>query len=1051
MKFSHFFIQRPIFAAMLSLVILIAGGISLFQLPVSEYPEVVPPTVVVTANYPGANPTVIAQTVATPLEQEINGTENMLYMFSQATSDGRMTLTVTFSLGTDLDRAQVQVQNRVNSALPRLPQEVQRLGVVAEKSSPDLTMVVHLFSPEKTHDTAYLSNYADLYVKDQIARLSGVGDVKLFGGGQYSMRVWLNPDALAARELTAMDVVNALRAQNQQVAAGSLGAQPASTDSQFQILLNVKGRLNSIEEFQQVIIKVGEQGQLTRLSDVARVDLGQNTYSLRAELDNQPALAMPIFQRPGSNAIELSDQVRETMARLSKDFPAGVEYDIVYDPTVFVRGSIDAVIKTLLEAIALVVIVVVLFLQTWRASIIPLIAVPVSLIGTFAVMQWLGVSINTLSLFGLVLAIGIVVDDAIVVVENVERNIEQGLSPLEATRVAMTEVTGPIIAIALVLCAVFIPTAFISGLSGQFYKQFALTITISTVISAFNSLTLSPALAALLLKSHDAKPDALTRLLNRLFGRWLFAPFNRVFDRGAKGYQKLVQKLMRMSVVVVIAYVVLLGGTIKLFDAVPGGFIPAQDKQYLVAIAQLPDAASLDRTQDVVRQMQEIALQVPGVAHTVAFPGLSVNGFTNSPNSAIVFTPLEDFSERSDPSKSAMAIAAQLNQRFSAIDEAFVAVFPPPPIQGLGTTGGFKLQIEDRGNKGFETLFNSLQMVIGKAQQDPALMGLYSSFRIQVPQMDIDIDREQALIQGIPLDEVFNALQVYLGSMYVNDFNLFGRTYQVNAQADADFRLDPEQILNLKVRNNQGNMVPLGSVLTATPTTGPDRVMHYNGYPSAELNGSPAPGYSSDQAQQAIELILADNLPTGIEYEWTEVTFQQILAGNTMVYVFPLVVLLVFMVLAAQYESLRLPLAIILIVPMTIFSALMGVWLVGADNNIFTQIALIVLVALASKNAILMVEFARDKNNHGLSHFDAILEACRMRLRPILMTSIAFTAGVIPLVLATGAGAEMRHAMGNAVFSGMIGVTVFGLLFTPVFYILVTKTRKVTTQEQINE
>ena len=1051
MKFSHFFIQRPIFAAMLSLVILIAGAISLFQLPVSEYPEVVPPTVVVTANYPGANPTVIAQTVATPLEQEINGAENMLYMFSQATSDGRMTLTVTFSLGTDLDRAQVQVQNRVNSALPRLPQEVQRLGVVAEKSSPDLTMVVHLYSPEKTHDTAYLSNYADLYIKDQIARLSGVGDVQLFGGGQYSMRVWLNPDALAARELTAMDVVTALRAQNQQVAAGSLGAQPAATESQFQVLLNVKGRLNSVEEFQQVIIKVGEQGQLTRLSDVARVELGQNTYSLRAELDNQPALAMPIFQRPGSNAIELSDQVRETMARLSKDFPAGVEYDIVYDPTVFVRGSIDAVITTLLEAIVLVVIVVVLFLQTWRASIIPLIAVPVSLIGTFAVMQWLGVSINTLSLFGLVLAIGIVVDDAIVVVENVERNIEQGLSPLEATRVAMTEVTGPIIAIALVLCAVFIPTAFITGLSGQFYKQFALTITISTVISAFNSLTLSPALAALLLKSHDAKPDALTRLLNRLFGRWLFAPFNRVFDRGAKGYQKLVQKLMRMSVVVVIAYVVLLGGTIKLFDAVPGGFIPAQDKQYLVAIAQLPDAASLDRTQDVVRQMQEIALQVPGVANTVAFPGLSVNGFTNSPNSAIVFTPLEAFSERSDPSKSAMAIAAQLNQRFSAIDEAFVAVFPPPPIQGLGTTGGFKLQIEDRGNKGFETLFNSLQTVITKAQQDPALMGLYSSFRIQVPQMDIDIDREQALIQGIPLDEVFNALQVYLGSMYVNDFNLFGRTYQVNAQADADYRLDPEQILNLKVRNNQGNMVPLGSVLTATASTGPDRVMHYNGYPSAELNGSPAPGYSSDQAQQAIELILADNLPSGIEYEWTEVTFQQILAGNTMVYVFPLVVLLVFMVLAAQYESLRFPLAIILIVPMTIFSALMGVWLVGADNNIFTQIALIVLVALASKNAILMVEFARDKNNHGLSHFDAILEACRMRLRPILMTSIAFTAGVIPLVLATGAGAEMRHAMGNAVFSGMIGVTVFGLLFTPVFYILVTKTRKVTTQEQINE
>lgn len=1037
MKFSHFFIQRPIFAAMLSLVILISGAISLFKLPISEYPEVVPPTVVVTASYPGANPTVIAQTVATPLEQEINGTENMLYMFSQATSDGRMTLTVTFALGTDLDRAQVQVQNRVNSALPRLPEEVQRLGVVAEKSSPDLTMVVHLYSPEKTHDTAYLSNYADLYIKDEIARLSGVGDIRLFGGGKYSMRVWLNPDALASRELTATDVVTALREQNQQVAAGSLGAQPVSNNSQFQILLNVKGRLNSIEEFENVIIKVGEQGQLTRLSDIARVELGQDSYSLRAELDSQPALAMPIFQRPGSNAIELSDQVRETMARLAKDFPKGVEYDIVYDPTVFVRGSIDAVIATLLEAIVLVVIVVIVFLQTWRASIIPLIAVPVSLVGTFAVMQWLGVSINTLSLFGLVLAIGIVVDDAIVVVENVERNIEQGLSPLDATRVAMNEVTGPIIAIALVLCAVFIPTAFITGLSGQFYKQFALTITISTVISAFNSLTLSPALAALLLKSHDAKPDAFTRLLNKVFGRWLFQPFNRVFDRGAKGYEKLVKKLIRISVIVMLGYIALVGGTIKLFDTVPGGFIPQQDKQYLVAIAQLPDAASLDRTEDVVRQMQKIALDVPGVANTVAFPGLSVNGFTNSPNSGIVFTPLDAFEDRTDPSKSAMAIAAKLNERFASIDEAFIAVFPPPPIQGLGTTGGFKLQIEDRANKGFEALFNSLQTVIANASKDPALMGLYSSFRIQVPQMDIDIDREQALIQGIALDEVFNSLQIYLGSVYVNDFNLFGRTYQVNAQADADYRVDPDQILNLKVRNSAGNMVPLGSVLTVTPTIGPDRVMHYNGYPSAELNGSPAPGFSSDQAQRAIEAILADTLPSGIEYEWTEVTYQQVLAGNTMVYVFPLVVLLVFMVLAAQYESLRLPFSIILIVPMTIFSALLGVWFVGADNNIFTQIALIVLVALASKNAILMIEFARDKNNTGLSHIDAILAACRMRLRPILMTSIAFTAGVIPLVLATGAGAEMRHAMGNAVFSGMIGVTVFGLLFTPVFYMLV--------------
>ncbi|GGA89603.1 resistance-nodulation-cell division (RND) multidrug efflux transporter MexF [Neiella marina] len=1050
MNFSHFFIQRPIFPSMLSLVILIGGSISLFQLPVSEYPEVVPPTVVITANYPGANPKVIAETVATPLEQEINGTENMLYMFSQATSDGRMTLTVTFALGTDLDKAQVQVQNRVSSALPRLPELVQRLGVVAEKASPDLTMVVHMYSPDESREISYLSNYTNLYIKDQIARLGGVGDVQLFGGGEYSMRIWLDPDALAARQLTANDVVSALRVQNQQVAAGSLGAQPTPLENQFQILLNVKGRLESIEEFENVVIRVGENGALTRLKDVARVELGQNTYALRALLNGKPAVAMPIFQRPGSNAIELSDQVRETMAELAKAFPAGMAYEIAYDPTVFVRGSIDAVIHTLLEAIALVVIVVVLFLQTWRASIIPLIAVPVSLIGTFAVMQWLGVSINTLSLFGLVLAIGIVVDDAIVVVENVERNIHNGLSPLEATKVAMTEVTGPIIAIALVLCAVFIPTAFITGLSGQFYKQFALTITISTVISAFNSLTLSPALSALLLKGHDAKPDALTRILNKLFGRWLFHPFNRLFDKGANAYEGTVKKLIRFSVIVGVVYLGLVTSTVSLFNAVPGGFIPQQDKQYLVAIAQLPDASSLDRTDAVIREMEQIALATPGVAQTVSFPGLSVNGFTNSPNSGIVFVTLEAFEQRTEPSLSAGAIVAALNQRFAVIDEAFVAIFPPPPIQGLGSTGGFKLQIEDRGNAGFEALFASLNAVIGEASKRPELMGLYSTFRIQVPQMDIQVDREQALIQGIPLSEVFDALQIYLGSLYVNDFNMFGRTYQVNAQADAKYRLDPQQILNLKVRNAAGQMVPLGSVLAVTPTTGPDRVMHYNGYPSAELNGSPAVGYSSDQAQAAIEQVLAATLPDDMKFEWTEVTYQQILAGNTMVYIFPLVVLLVFMVLAAQYESLRLPLAIILIVPMTIFSALAGVWLVGGDNNIFTQIALIVLVALACKNAILMVEFAKELHDSGRTALAAILQACRLRLRPILMTSIAFTAGVIPLVLASGAGAEMRQAMGVAVFSGMIGVTVFGLLFTPVFYMLVAN-KQHDNDKQANE
>ena len=1037
MKFSHFFINRPIFAVMLSMVILIAGAISLTQLPVSEYPEVVPPTVVVNASYPGANPKVIAETVATPLEQEINGVENMLYMFSQATSDGRLTLTVTFALGTDLDRAQVQVQNRVNSAVPRLPQEVQRLGVVAEKSSPDLALVVHLFSPEKTHDISYLSNYADIYVKDQLARLGSVGDVRVFGGGQYALRVWLNPEQLAEKKLTASDVVNAIRSQNRQVAAGSLGSQPTELENQFQILLNVKGRLDNIEEFNDIVIRVGENGEITRLKDIGRIELGQNTYSLRAMLDGQPAVAIPIFQRPGSNAIELSDDVRSVMVEASKAFPAGVEYDIVYDPTIFVRGSIDAVIKTLLEAVLLVVIVVILFLQTWRASIIPLIAVPVSLVGTFAAMQWLGVSINTLSLFGLVLAIGIVVDDAIVVVENVERNIEEGLTPYEATKQAMTEVTGPIIAIALVLCAVFIPTAFITGLSGQFYKQFALTITISTLISAVNSLTLSPALSAILLKPHGAKPDMPTRVLDKVFGGWLFKPFNRMFDKASNAYVGLVKRLIRIAGIVFVLYLGLLLLTSKMFDAIPGGFIPQQDKQYLVAIAQLPDAASLDRTEAVVKEMEQIALATPGVKHTVSFPGLSVNGFSNSPNSGIVFVTLDDFENRTAPNLSAMAIAGQLNGAFYGIDEAFVAVFPPPPIQGLGTTGGFKVQIEDRANLGFEALFNNLQAVIGNAYKEPELTGLYSSFRIQVPQMDIEIDREQALVQGIPLSEVFDALQIYLGSVYVNDFNLFGRTYQVTAQADAEYRLDPEQILQYKIRNGQGQMVPLGSILTVTPTTGPDRVMHYNGYPSAELNGSPAPGYSSDQAQKAIERVLASTLDEGMEYEWTEVTYQQILAGNTMVYVFPLVVLLVFMVLASQYESLRLPLAIILIVPMTILSALVGVWLVGGDNNIFTQIALIVLVALACKNAILMVEFAKEKTDAGLTTLDAIIEACRLRLRPILMTSIAFTAGVVPLVLATGAGAEMRETMGIAVFSGMIGVTIFGLLFTPVFYMLV--------------
>ncbi|MCC5453102.1 efflux RND transporter permease subunit [Rheinheimera sp. UJ51] len=1033
--FSQFFIKRPIFAAVISLLFFISGAIAVWQLPVTEYPEVVPPTVVVTANYPGANPKVIAETVASPLEQEINGVEDMLYMSSQATSDGRMTLTITFAIGTNVDLAQSQVQARVDRAMPRLPQEVQRLGIVTEKSSPDLTMVVHLTSPDDRYDMLYLSNYAALNVKDELARIEGVGAVRVFGAGDYSMRIWLDPSKVAALGLSPSQIASAIREQNQQAAAGSLGAQP-SGDADFQLLINVKGRLTTEAEFEDIIIKVGERGEISRLKDVARVELGASTYALRSLLDNKDAVALPIFQASGSNAIQISNDVRSTMQSLSKSFPDGLSYDIVYDPTVFVRGSIEAVVKTLLEAVLLVVLVVVLFLQTWRASIIPLVAVPVSLVGTFAFMHLMGFSLNALSLFGLVLAIGIVVDDAIVVVENVERNISEGLSPVAATQKAMKEVTGPIVATTLVLAAVFIPTAFMSGLTGQFYKQFALTITISTFISAINSLTLSPALSALLLKGHGEKKDALTRGMDKLLGGWLFAPFNRFFARLSNGYGYLVQKIIRFGAIVMLLYVALVGLTGLQFATTPTGYVPGQDKQYLVAFAQLPDAASLERTEAVVKEMSRIALAQPGVANSVAFPGLSINGFTNSPNSGVVFTPLDSFDERQDPALSANAIAAALNQKFAGIEDAYIAIFPPPPVQGLGTIGGFRLQIQDRANYGYEELYNVTMQVMMKAWQTPELAGVFSSYQVNVPQLDLDIDRTKAKQQQVSLDTVFQTLQAYMGSVYVNDFNQFGRTYQVNMQADQKFRQTPEQISQLKVPNAQGEMIPLGSFITVTDTAGPDRVMHYNGFTTAELNGGAAPGFSSGEAQAAIEKILAETLPNGMTYEWTELTYQQILAGNAGMFIYPLVILLVFMVLAAQYESLSLPLAIILIIPMTLLSALSGVLLYGGDNNIFTQIGLIVLVGLATKNAILIVEFAKELQDQGMTALEAILEAGRLRLRPILMTSIAFIMGVVPMVFSSGAGAEMRQAMGVAVFAGMIGVTIFGLILTPLFYYL---------------
>ncbi|HEY4881345.1 MAG TPA: multidrug efflux RND transporter permease subunit [Steroidobacteraceae bacterium] len=1038
MNISRFFIQRPIFAAMVSAAILLAGLIALPRLPISEYPQVVPPTVVVRASYPGASPSTIAETVASPLEQAITGVEDMLYQFSQATSDGVMTLTITFRLGTDVDKAQVQVQNRVSQALPKLPQEVQRLGVTTNKASPDITLAVFVFSPDGRYDQTYLSNFVALHIKDELSRLDGIGDVQSFGGGAYSMRVWLDPEKVATRGLTAGDVVAAIREQNIQVAAGQLGAPPSANGANFQLAINTKGRLIDESDFENIIVRSGDGGQVVRLRDVARVELGSDNYALRAMLNGRTAVAIPVYQRPGSNAIAISDAVRAKMAELKKSFPQGIDYDVAYDPTVFVRGSITAVVHTLLEAIVLVVIVVILFLQTWRASIIPLLAVPVSLIGTFGVMYLFGFGLNALSLFGLVLAIGIVVDDAIVVVENVERNIANGLAPLDATRQAMKEVTGPIVATALVLCAVFVPTAFITGLSGQFYKQFALTIAISTVISAFNSLSLSPALSALLLKPHGAPADRLTRLLNLLFG-WLFRPFNRLFATSSNGYVGAVAHVLRAAWIALIVY----GGLLLLtgfgFAQTPTGFVPTQDKQYLVAYAQLPDAATLDRTESVIRRMSTIALATPGIESVPALPGLSINGFTNATNAGIAFTPLKPFEQRRNADLSAGAIADALHAQYGRIQDAHIEVFPPPPVQGLGTIGGFKLQVEDRGNLGPDELYRQTQNLIAKARQRPELAHLFSSFQVNVPQVQVDVDREKAKAAGVALQDLYDTMQVYLGALYVNDFNRFGRTYQVNAQAEPSFRLTAEDIGRLKTRNLRGDMIPLSSFVTVRETSGPDRVMHYNGYISADINGGPAPGYSSGEAQKAIEEVARAELPNGMTFEWTDLTFQQILAGNSMVYVFPLVVLLVFIVLAALYESLSLPLVVILIVPMCLFSALVGVQLAGGENNIFTQIGLIVLVGLACKNAILIVEFARDRELAGESTWQAVLDACRLRLRPILMTSFAFIMGVVPLVTSHGAGAEMRHAMGVAVFSGMLGVTFFGLLLTPVFYLTVRR------------
>ena len=1051
--FSRIFVDRPILAAVFSILIFVAGLIALPNLPISEYPEVVPPSVQVTAIYPGANPKTIAETVAAPLEEAINGVERMIYMKSVAASDGSLNLTVTFAQGTDIDLAAMQVQNRVAQASPRLPEAVRQLGVTTAKSSPNITMVVHLTSPDKRYDALYLSNFANLRVKDELARLSGVGQALAFGAGNYAMRIWLDPDAAAARGITAGDVIYALREQNQQVSAGAIGASPMPGGAGVQLSINAQGRLESPEQFAEIIVKA-EDGALTRLKDIARIELGSNTYSLRSLLKNEDAAAIVIFEAPGANSIALSDAVRARMAEIAKTFPEGVHWSVEYDPTVFVRHSIKSVVTTLLEAVALVVLVVVVFLQTWRASLIPLLAVPVSIVGTFAVLWLLGFSLNVLTLFGLVLAIGIVVDDAIVVVENVERHIEEGLSPLAAAHKAMSEVSGPIIAISLVLASVFVPLAFLNGVTGQFYRQFAVTIAVSVLISGFNSLTLSPALSAVLLQPHGAPKDALGRFMDRLFGRF-FAAFNRVFKRGGDGYSRRIGGTLKRAPRLLVLYAVLLGVTVFAFRAVPTGFIPTQDKQYLFAAAVLPEGATLDRSDAMIRRMGEIAMAHPGVENVVQFPGLNAIHFVNTPNAGLMFVGLKPAEEREEE---AAEIAMQLNMAFSEIQDGLSFALLPPPVMGLGNAAGVEAFVQDRIGLGYGELNNQTQALVGTLRQtagfDPySVQSLYQS---NVPQLDAIVDRNRAKELGLQLTDIYDALQVYLGSAYVNDFNLFGRTYSVYAQADAPFRDDAGDIDRLKTRNAQGEMVPLGSVVEVKQSYGPDPVIRYNGYPAADLSAAADPSaMSSNEALGAVGKLAEQTLPRGMNIEWTGLTFEQVNQSSTALLVFPLCVLLVYLVLAALYESWSLPLTVILIVPMCLLSAMGGIWLVNffhgmsfmiwpptyppsfLDNNIFTQIGLVVLMGLACKNAILIVEFARDLEEQGHSIFDSAVEACRLRLRPILMTSFAFCAGVLPLVFASGAGSEVRHVMGVTVFAGMLGVTFFGLFFTPVFYVVI--------------
>ncbi len=1094
--FSKFFVDRPIFATVLSILIVIVGLIAYFTLPVSQYPEVTPPTIVVRAAYPGANPETIAETVATPLEQEINGVEDMLYMSSQSTSDGAMQLTITFALGTDIDKAQVLVENRVSVAEPRLPEEVRRIGVTVRKSSPDMLLVVHLVSPDDTYDQLYISNYALINVYDVLTRIQGVGNVTVFGAREYSMRIWLDPEKLYSMGLTVSDVVQSLREQNIEVAAGVIGQPPVPQGNAFQLSVNTLGRLLDEEQFSNIIVRTGEDGRTTKLKDVARIELGARDYGVNSYLDGKPAQAIGVFQLPGSNALATAESIEKTMAEISQNFPKGLEYRIVYNPTVFVQQSIDEVFHTLYIAFILVFIVVILFLQDWRAALLPMIDAVVSLVGTFAVMAAFGFSLNNLSMFGLVLAIGIVVDDSIVVVENIKRWMGMGYEPREATLRAMKEITGPVLAITLVLSSVFIPTAFLPGISGQFYKQFALTIAVSTILSAVNALSLAPARAVQLIKpeSEIEHQDPLPRVgiaaivgflayafiapaLASLPGQhamggeaglivwavriglfaagafvgWLISPFvnlvlkkifrgfNNFFESAANSYSRTVNRLLRFSTIALFVYAGLIGLTYFGFTQVPTGFIPAQDQGYLIVDVALPDGASLERTDAVVEEATKIIRETPGIGYAVGFSGFSGATFSNSSDAGVIFTPLDPFEERAKHGPSLDEIISDLSIRLSQIQEARLLVISPPPVRGLGTAGGYKMMVQDRGAVGLRELANASYALIGAANQEPGLTRVYTTFSLSTPQLYAEVDREKAKKLDVPLTNIFDTMQVYLGSIYVNDINLFGRVYRVTAQAEGGYRQRADDILKLRTRSANGATVPLGSVVTIKDETGPDRVVRYNLFPAVEVSGDSIPGFSSGQAIAAMEKLAGQILPAGIGYEWTDLAYQEVNQGSAAVFIFPLCVLFVFMILASLYESWSLPLAIILIVPMCLLSALAGLWLRGMDNNILTQIGFVVLVGLACKNAILIVEFAKDYQEQGKHRDEAVVEASRVRLRPILMTSFAFILGVVPLVIAAGAGAEMRQALGTSVFSGMFGVTFFGLFLTPIFYVVIRK------------